>query len=268
MREDLTRDLLPGPGEGIDPVEMARRDQRKTLPKRFYKEAGFEPVEQGFGLVLDGRPALTPARNRLVVPTQSLMQALVAEWNDQAETIDPATMPLTRILNSALDGVAHELGPVRDEILKYAGTDLLVYRAGDPQQLVEDQAKAWDPILAWAQSEHAIHLTLAEGVMHVQQAPAALAAFERALDGAIGQSPTALLRLSGLHVVTTLTGSALLALALGTGHLEPAAVWQAAQVDEDFQMRAWGVDMQAMQRLKRRQIELEAAALILAHCPV
>jgi chaperone required for assembly of F1-ATPase len=139
MREDLTRDLLPGPGEGIDPVEMARRDQRKTLPKRFYKEAGSEPVEHGFGLLLDGRPALTPARNRLVVPTQSLMQALVGEWNGQTETIDPATMPLTRILNSALDGVARELGPVRDEILKYAGTDLLVYRAGEPQHLVEEQ---------------------------------------------------------------------------------------------------------------------------------
>ena len=268
MREDLSRDLMPGPGEGIDPVEMAKRDQRKTLPKRFYKEASGQASPQGFALVLDGRPALTPARNRLVVPTAGLMTHLAAEWNAQHETLDPATMPITRILNSALDGVAREPGPVRDEIIKYAGTDLLVYRAGDPRQLVEDQAKAWDPVLEWAQKVHSINFALAEGVMHVAQAPAALAAFGLALDGVVGQSEGAFLRLAALHVVTTLTGSALLALALGAGHIDAHCVWQAAQVDEDFQMRAWGLDMQAVQRQKGRQIELEAAALILSQCPV
>lgn len=267
MREDLTRDLLPGPGEGIDPVEMAKRDQRKTLPKRFYKEAAWETHGEGFALVLDGRPALTPARNRLAMPSLGLVQAVAAEWNAQADTIDPATMPLSKIINSALDGVAREPGPVRDEIIKYAGTDLLVYRAGDPRQLVEDQARLWDPVLNWAHQVHGISFVLAEGIMHVEQAPEALAAFGRALEGAIGQSQAALLHLTGLHVVTTLTGSALLALALGTGRMDATSVWRAAQVDEDFQMRAWGVDMQAAERQRRRQVELEAAALVLSHCP-
>ena len=39
MQDDLSNSLSPQPDEPIDPIAMARRDQRKALPKRFYKEA-------------------------------------------------------------------------------------------------------------------------------------------------------------------------------------------------------------------------------------
>jgi chaperone required for assembly of F1-ATPase len=210
-------------------------------------------------LTLDGRPARTPARNPIAVPTRALGEALAAEWQAQADVIDPAAMPLTRLVNSAIDGVAGSMAEVAADIAKYAGSDLIVYRAGEPERLVVEQAEAWDPILAWAYAELGAQFILSEGVTFVAQPETAVAALQARI--AEERSP---FRLAALHVMTTLTGSALLALAHAAGRLTAAEAWAAAHVDERFQERVWGEDEEAMQRRARREAEFLAASLVYA----
>lgn len=264
MTDDFQKELAPNAGEDVDPVELARRDQKKHLPRRFWKQAGVEEAEGRFLLTLDGRRARTPARNPLAVPARSLAEALAAEWNAQGEFIDPAAMPLTRIVNSALDGVARELAATLDDVVKFAGSDLLVYRAGEPASLVAEQDAAWNPVLERLRERHGARFTLCEGVTFVTQPEASIAAIRRAFEALVGQDEddAAALRLAGLHVMTTLTGSAFLALGVAEGFLDAKAAWRAAHVDEDFQMRAWGQDAEAMARRERRWKEMEAAAKV------
>src|SRR4051794_29504292 len=136
--------------EPIDPTEAARRHMRPNLPRRVYQRVGVEPGEGGFAVRLDGKPARTPARRALATPARPIADAIAWEWDAQAERIDPARMPLTRLANTIIDGVAMTPGPVAAEIAKYLGCDLLFYRAEGPDRLVARQAENWDPLLDWA----------------------------------------------------------------------------------------------------------------------
>ena len=258
LSKALLDDLLPTHGEAIDPHEMARRDQRKTLPKRFYTQAHVDLRDGAHALLLDGKPAKTPGRKPLALPTESAARLVADEWQAQAGQIDPATMPVTRIVNSALDGVAHEIDAVRDEIVKYAGSDLVCYRAAEPEGLAQSQTLLWDPVLAFARDELGARLVLAQGILFVDQPDHAIAAVRRAVeevDGAIA--------LACLHVMTTLTGSALIALAVARGQMSVEAAWAATHADEDFQMRIWGADSDAIARRQRRWTEMKSAADLL-----
>ena len=241
----------------VDPVEATPRPARRDLPRRFYEAAGVQPVGDGFGLMLDGRQARTPGRNPLVVASPAVAQALAAEWQGQGERIDPATMPLTRIVHSAIDRVAGEMEPVRAEIVKYAGSDLTCYRGEGPQSLVDAQEAAWGTVLAWAREALGARFVLVEGIIPVEQPAESLAAIASAL---ADLDP---LKLAAVHVITTLTGSALIALALLRGALTPEAAWAAAHVDEDWQMEQWGRDELALSRRAARLREMQVAALIL-----
>jgi chaperone required for assembly of F1-ATPase len=244
-----------------DPVKAAR-DPARPLPKRFYDTASVGEGVEGFDVLLDGRPVNTPARRRVSVPTRALAEALAAEWAAQVETIDPATMPLTRLTNTALDGVAGKMIEVEAELVKYAASDLICYRAGEPDGLVAAQARAWDPVLAFARDRFGARLTLAEGVMFVAQSDEALAALASAVRDWVGQGPAAAFRLAALYEMTTLTGSLGLALALAHGAMTLETAWTAAHIDEDFQMRAWGADAEAMARRERRFADMRAAAFM------
>lgn len=246
----------------VDPVERAKELSRRELPKRFYEKVGVEERDGGHAVLLDGRPVRTPARRVLAFPSAALAQAAAAEWASQEKTVDPATMPLTRIANSAIDGVADRLAEVADTIAEYAGSDLLCYRADSPEKLVARQNAAWDPVLAWAGARLGRPFSLACGLMPVSQDAVLLAAFRGALDG---RGP---LVLAALHTVTTLTGSAVLALSLGEGAFQADAVWSAAHVDEDWNIEQWGEDAEAAARRKARHAEFAAAALILADARV
>jgi chaperone required for assembly of F1-ATPase len=242
-----------------NPMRAAQANMRPSLPKRFYKIADIAPEGGSFALTLDGRGALTPAKNPLVLSTRALAELIAQEWAGQWEAIDPTLMPATRIANSAIDGVASNLSAVRDEIAGYAAADLLCYRAAEPEALVKAQAAAFDPVLDWAREALGARFLLSEGIRHVAQPQSALAAVDAAL-AAIGD-PFAL---AALHVATTLTGSALLALAMSMGRLSPEAAWRAAHVDEDFQISQWGADAEDEARRAARWREMEAAAKVLA----
>ena len=254
---DETTDWLGQPGDGAqpDPMRAARGHAKPALPRRFYTEAGFSEGADGFRLTLDGRPANTPARNPLRLPSRALAEKVAAEWAAQETSIDPARMPLTRLANTAIDGVAPRHAAVVADLCAYAGTDLVAYRAGDPERLVTAQAAAWDPVLAWARDAFGARVILSEGVMHVEQPPDTV----RALSDAVA-AVTDPFALTGLHTLTTLTGSLLIALAVLRGHLTPEEAWAAAHVDETYQAEVWGRDEEAEARLTARRLEFDAAA--------
>jgi chaperone required for assembly of F1-ATPase len=244
-----------------NPIEAARRSVRPALRRRFYAEASVIKEADGFGVRLDGKPVLTPARRLLAAPTRALAEAIAAEWQAQRDVIDPSTMPLTRLANVIIDGVADRPQPVAAEIAKYVGSDLLFYRAASPEGLVERQRHHWDPVLAWAAQALGARFALAEGVVHTAQPQEALAAVRAAI-------PDDPWPLGALHAATTLLGSALLALALAHGKLSVEEAWQAAHVDEDWNMEQWGRDALALERRAFRFAELKAAATVLNAHPV
>jgi chaperone required for assembly of F1-ATPase len=251
---DIFEDLIGQ--EPLDPTEAARRSMRAPLRKRFYDAASVGEGET-FPVLLDGRSVRTPSGHALAAPTRALGEAIAAEWQAQGERIDPAAMPLTRLANTIIDGVAAAPQPVADEIAKYLGSDLLCYRAGTPDGLVARQARHWDPVLDWARATHGARFVLSEGVMFVAQPEHAIAASRI-------QIPADPWRLGAVSVITTLTGSALLALAVCHGRLDADEAWAAANVDEDWNMEQWGRDELALARRAARFADLQAAATVLA----
>jgi chaperone required for assembly of F1-ATPase len=242
--------------EPVDPTVAARRHMR-ALKRRFYTEVAVRDDAAGFAVVLDGRPIRTPARRALAAPCRPLAEAIAAEWRAQTEFIDPAGMPLTRLANTIIDGVAAVQDDVAGEIVKYLGSDLVCYRAATPERLVARQSRRWDPILAWAAAELGAEFATVRGVTHVRQPDEAIA---RA-SAAIPRDPW---RLGAVHAVTTLTGSALIALALARGDVGLDAAWNAAHVDEDWNMELWGRDELGLKRRAYRFAEMRAAAEVLA----
>jgi chaperone required for assembly of F1-ATPase len=255
MLQRRMRDMFANsPQEG--PVEAARRGVQQSFRRRFYAKATAATATTGYAVLLDDKPVRTPGRRSLAAPTLALAQALAAEWDAQRDVINPAKMPLTRLANAIIDGVADAPHPVAAEIAKYLGSDLLFYRAASPPRLVERQAQHWDPILAWASEALGAQFALGEGIVHVAQSQATLAAVRASL-------PVDPWRLGAMHVLTTLTGSALIALAIAHRQMTADAAWQAAHVDEDWNMEQWGSDELALERRSFRFAEFQAAATML-----
>jgi chaperone required for assembly of F1-ATPase len=252
---DLFEDLFAP--EPIDPTESARASAKPRYRRRFYEAVAVTTEnETSYAVVLDGRPIRTPARGRLILPHAVLAEAVATEWRAQAGVVDPATMPLTRLCNSILDGVVAAVAQVAAEVEKYLGSDLLFYRAGGPDGLVARQAEHWDPILAWVRHATGAQFVLSEGVVYVEQPDTAIAAMRATI-------PLQPWRLGAVHAVTTLTGSALIALALAGTGITVDAAWAAAHVDEDWNMDFWGRDTLALERRNGRAAEMRAAATVL-----
>jgi chaperone required for assembly of F1-ATPase len=242
---------------GLDPEEAVRRSTRGPQRKRFYQHAGFAETAEGFALTLDGKPVHTPGKRKLTAPSREIAQAMAAEWEAQGETLDPTAMPLTRLGNSVIDAVVERLDAVVADVAKYFESDLLFYRASYPAALVERESRHWDPVLYWAKDTLGAHFILAEGIVHVRQPEPALAAARAAL-------PDDPWSVAAFHVVTTLTGSALLALALAHGARDSDQVWAAAHVDEDWNVEQWGVDAEVAARRAARWTDFAASARVLA----
>jgi chaperone required for assembly of F1-ATPase len=230
---------------------------RPPLAKRFYESASVAERPEGYAIQLDGRGVKTPGKRDLLLPTRELADAVAAEWVAQGERIDPATMPLTRLVNTAIDAVAQRMEEVADDVVAFAGSDLLCYRAESPQPLVQRQSDTWDPVLDWAKQHLGSGFHLRAGLMPIEQSPEALAAVKAALSGLDA------LTLAALHVVTTITGSAVLALAHLRGRLTADEVWAAATVDETWQSEQWGRDTEAEALAAKKKAEFMAASLCL-----
>ncbi|HWK66516.1 MAG TPA: ATP12 family protein [Rhizobiaceae bacterium] len=256
---DLLNDLEAGNHlSDPDPVKRAQNQMKVPLPKRFYEKVETVKAAEGYAIHLDGRPVRTPGKALLALPTEEAANLVANEFAGQGEEIDPMSMPVTRLANTAIDGVANDTQAVLEDILRFASTDLLYYRADSPVRLVARQAEAWDPVIDWVHGRLGVHFFLAEGVMHVEQPRESIAAIGFHLRQR--EEP---LRLAALHVMTSITGSALLALAVEADELEPEAAWTAAHIDEDWNIEHWGDDFEAVARRNARKRDFMAATDLL-----
>jgi chaperone required for assembly of F1-ATPase len=226
--------------------------------KRFWTEVAVTREGVGHGLALDGRPVRTPGRTPLAVPTQALAEAVADEWRAVSGDIDPRAMPLTGLANAAIDRIGPDPIAFTAGLARYGESDLLCYRAVEPAPLVERQAAAWDPMLAWARDRFDIHFEVASGVMHVAQAPATLTRLGEAV------AARNAFELAGLSPVVTVTGSLILGLALIEGAADADTVWTAARVDEEWQAEMWGRDELAAQATAAHRADFDAGARFLS----
>jgi chaperone required for assembly of F1-ATPase len=225
--------------------------------KRVYKEVAAQPVEGGWGIFLDARELRTPAKRELIVPSRPLAEAIAAEWDAQETDIRPQTMPLTRLAATALDHTAHQRETIVAEVANYAGTDLVCYRAEQPPALAARQHAAWQKLIDWAARRYNAGLTVTAGIVPQPQSPASLRAFSAAV-AAFDD-----FRLTALQALTAACGSLVIALALAEGRLDADAAFAAAQLDETFQIEAWGEDAEAAKRRELLAADIAAAARFL-----
>jgi chaperone required for assembly of F1-ATPase len=225
--------------------------------KRFYKQIAVSGIADGFEILLDGRPIRTPAKSTLRLPTRALADAVAAEWAGQGETVDPLSMPHLRLSNTVIDGAAHREA-LAAAVLRFGENDLLCYRAHQPPELAELQREGWDPVLAWAAQHLRAQLKTAAGLTDIDQPPEAIAALRAAVAAFDSWA------LAGLHVIASITGSLLLALAVAEGRTSAAHAFKLSRIDEDYQARKWGVDSQAETRAGNLARELDMAAEFMA----
>ncbi|HAW48415.1 MAG TPA: ATPase [Roseovarius sp.] len=217
--------------------------------KRFWNAAEVVEAGGGFGVRLDGRAVRTPAKAELVVPTQALAREIAAEWDAQEGEIVPATMPLTRATNAAIDRVAREQAAVAAMLAEYGSSDLLCYRAESPAELVARQAEAWDPLLDWAESVFSARLRTTSGVMHVTQDAAALERLHaevRLLD---------IWALTAFHDLVCLSGSLVVGLAALRDQAPLETLWRASRIDESWQQEQWGSDEEAEAVARKKECD-------------
>jgi chaperone required for assembly of F1-ATPase len=207
--------------------------------KRFWREAVVRPAASGWEIALDGRPVKTPAKAALILPARALAEAIAAEGQAQEGEIRPASMPLTRAANSAIDKVAPDPSTIVAELARYGESDLLCYRAEGPEALVLRQAQAWDAPLAWAAETMGAPLGVTHGIVHLAQPPESLARLRAqlaALDA---------FRLTALSGLVSVSGSLVLGLAALKSWEPPEAIWARARIDEAWQTELWGQDDEA-----------------------
>ncbi len=225
--------------------------------KRFWKAVTVERTDAGWEIRLDDRPVRTPGRVPLALPNEALAQAIAEEWRGVAEDIDPRAMPLTGLANAAIDRIAPDAATFAAGLAQYGESDLLCYRAEHPALLRERQDRLWPPTLNWARGRYDVQFEIVTGIVYRAQPDATLT---RLADAIAAQDAFAL---AALNQVVTITGSLVLALALAEGAMSADAVWQAANLDEDWQIEQWGEDMFSTQARAVRQADYDAAVRFL-----
>lgn len=211
-------------------------------PKRFYAQVGVVETPDGYCIELDGRDLKTDAKRVLYVPTRKLAEAVAAEWDAQADEIDMASMPLTRLSKTAADRGSIDRDLMIDDILKFSNSDLLCYRATGPDTLVKRQTAGWQPVLDWAEETLGVRLAVSGGLDVLEQPAASLANLESHVEALSD------FELVGLARATALLGSVVLAMALFKGHLQVQEAWSLSLLDELWQLEMWGEDEEARAR--------------------
>jgi chaperone required for assembly of F1-ATPase len=226
--------------------------------KRVYTTVTTRRIGGGWGVALDGRPMRTPGKNELVLPSEVLAAAIAEEWDAQREEIRPATMPLTRLAATAIDRTAAQRDLVVAETANYADTDLLCYRADHPPALAARQHAVWQPLIDWAGWRYGAALAVTRGILPARQSPATLKAFA-AIVAAQDE-----FHLTALYTLTLTCGSLVIALAIFDGRLDAASAFAASQLDETFQIEAWGEDAEAAARRRNIAADIAATARFIA----
>ncbi len=222
--------------------------------KRFYKAVTVAVESSGYRVMLDGRGLRTVSGQAQIVPSAQLAEALAAEWSGQGEEIDPARFVLRDLADYAIDVVTPGKAAVVDELVPYAETDTLCYRAEPDEALGIRQRAVWDPMLAAAEARWDVRFVRVAGIMHRPQPEETLARLREDLAARDGFTLAAVKN----------TASLAASLVLGLMAIEPGAdidaLWDAANLEEDWQAELWGKDAEAQDRRARRHAAFAAAA--------
>ena len=225
--------------------------------KRFWKEVAVVAEDGGWGIALDGRPVRTPQRAPLAVASATLAEAIAAEWREQGETIDPATMPMTGLTNAAIDLAAPDPATFAEPIAAYAATDLFCYRDDRDAALQAEQAAAWNPLLAWAEARYGVEFALTQGVLPVDQPEATVVVLRDAV------SRQDQWRITALTPLVTIGGSLVGGLALIEGAFDAGTLWNRVSLDDLYQERRWGADSEAQKARAANKRDWDNAARFL-----
>ena len=225
--------------------------------KRFYATVDLAEIAGGWTVALDGKPIKTPAKLPFAAPTRAMAEAAAAEWGEQGAEIAPASMPITKAVNTALDRTAPEYEAVADLVAEYGGSDLICYRAEAPDGLIARQRAAWDPLVQWAADRHQARLITTSGVIHVLQPETGQQALR---DAVRAYDP---FELTGLYDLDALSGSLIIGLAVAEKEMTPEDGWAASRVDHSWQEDQWGVDDEAAAQAAYKAAEFAQAARLI-----
>jgi len=232
--------------------------------KRFYREATLDEVAEddvaaGFRVLLDGRAIKTQGGRAQIVPTPALGAAMVAEWAEQGETIDPTRFVFRDLADYAIDVVAPDPDATIAALVGYAQTDTLCYRAFPDEPFAARQDAQWEPLVAAAEARFSVRFTRVAGVMPRPQPAETIATLAAKLGQHDRFTLAALRNLAGLAASLIIGLTALESTALETD-AEIGALWDAANLEEDWQAELWGKDAEAEARRARRRADFLAAA--------
>jgi chaperone required for assembly of F1-ATPase len=246
------------PPPKIDTSKLAVKEAPRPKTKRVYKTVGVAQEADGWHVLLDGKQLKTPMRKSLATPAKALAEAIAAEWDAQVEFVEPENMPLMRLLSTAIDRVAPEREAMIDELIKYADTDLLCYRAAHPAILKARQETIWQPVLDWVAAKHGATFVVVEGILPAEQSPETVAKLKAAI-AALND-----MQLTTFQAAAAITSSLTLSLAFVQGRLSSAELFAASQLDETYQIEMWGEDELATERRNRIAADLDGIGRFLA----
>lgn len=227
------------------------------MSKKFYQSAEVAETNNAYAIELDGRPVKTPAGKPLAIPSKDLAQAMADEWQAQGDVIDPHSMPVTGLVNTSLDRTGTERPAMTEAVLRFAETDLLCYRAENPDDLIELQQQTWQPLLDWAEDSFGARLEVTSGILPVAQDPAAVKTFIAPLNVFDD------LQFTAVSSLTAACGSLILALALAHRRISHIEAFEASELDQNYQMRQWGSDDEVEARQRALMSDITAANTIL-----
>lgn len=224
-----------------------------SLKKRFWKKATVVEVSGGYGIELDGQRVQTPSKLPLIVVFRVIADAIASEWMAQVNLVNPSAMPATRMANSVIDKVILNQNAIIEMLTEYSGSDLLCYRATSPQSLIDAQGIVWDPLLDWSAKTNLAPMNVASGIMHVEQPVTSIDVYRSKLKE---MNPY---QLAGVHDLITISGSVIISMALISNHFSIDEAWTAASVDEIWQEKQWGSDMEAKEVRAKKRLDFEFA---------
>lgn len=221
--------------------------------KRFYREADIVREDGAWRVVLDGRAVRTQGGRPQLLTSAALADALAAEWAAQGDEIEPASFVLRDLADFAIDAVADDPAAAVTALLPYAETDTLCYRAEPEEPLHARQTEVWEPLLRAVEARYDVHFERVSGIIHRPQPADTIARMQAVI---AAQDPWAL---AALRTLTNLSASLVISLAALEPGADAEALWNAANLEEDWQAELWGEDYEAQERRARRLAAFAAA---------
>ena len=226
------------------------------MMKRFYTLASHKKTADGFEVQLDGKTVKTPLGQDVVAPTKAMADAIVLEWAAQEEKVKPETMPLTQLLITAIDKIRDRTA-ITESVMRYLDTDLVCYWTKEPEELAKLQKENWGAWVKWFDEHFEVPLDTTKTLDAITQDPEAhkrVWNYIEALDDYY---------FTVLHVMTSLSGSLVLALAFTEGDISPEEIFEASYLEELYRGEIYNEDVHGAapnEEAEREAFKKDAAA--------